>query len=596
MSHSPTSKRKSFDSLSEEKTVEYIPAKIRKLQAAQKYGLLRETKEQSDALKESEQEEVLFGPEAKISLLDRIVESQNHGEVRTEPTLSEKQFQEEQEILRNIVETRALKSVGEIAKGIIYSKPLKTSWNPPEWLLKKGEEYFEKIRSKYHIEVEGEDIPPPILSFKDMKLPKPALKVLKHKNISNPSLIQIQGLPVAFSGRDMIGIAFTGSGKTLTFILPIILFALEQEKKLPFESSEGPYGLILGPSRELARQTLNEILLFADEFRKYGYPSLRVALCVGGIDIREQLDVIRRGVHIVVATPGRLIDLLTKKKLNLQVCKYLCMDEADRMIDMGFEEDIRTIFSFFSDQRQTLLFSATMPKKIQQFAKSALVKPVLVNVGRAGAANMQVTQHIEYVKPEARIVQLLDTIQKTAPPVLIFAENKADVDDIHEYLLLKGIEAVAIHGDKDQEEREWAINSFRTGKKDILVATDIVSKGLDFKDIKHVINFDMPKDIENYVHRIGRTGRSKKAGLATTFVNNLSSETILLDLKHLLVEAKQTIPEFLQQLQDPSTLDNSGCSYCGGLGHRITDCPKLETQQSQQQGSKRDFLGGGGAW
>eukprot|EP00126_Sphaerothecum_destruens_P007508 Sdes_comp19880_c0_seq2m12192 len=143
MSHSPTSKRKSFDSLSEEKTVEYIPAKIRKLQAAQKYGLLRETKEQSDALKESEQEEVLFGPEAKISLLDRIVESQNHGEVRTEPTLSEKQFQEEQEILRNIVETRALKSVGEIAKGIIYSKPLKTSWNPPEWLLK----------SKYHIEV-----------------------------------------------------------------------------------------------------------------------------------------------------------------------------------------------------------------------------------------------------------------------------------------------------------------------------------------------------------------------------------------------------------------------------------------------------------
>jgi ATP-dependent RNA helicase DDX41 len=195
------------------------------------------------------------------------------------------------------------------------------------------------------------------------------------------------------------------------------------------------------------------------------------------------------------------------------------MDEADRMVDVGFEEDMRTVFSYFKAQRQTLLFSATMPQKIQDFARTALVKPIIVNVGRAGAANLDVIQEVEYVKQEAKIVYLLECLQKTAPPVLIFAENKADVDDIHEYLLLKGVEAVSIHGGKSQEERDWAIRMFKDGKKDVMVATDVAGKGMDFADIQHVINFDMPAEIENYVHRIGRTGRSGKTGIATTFIN-----------------------------------------------------------------------------
>lgn len=165
------------------------------------------------------------------------------------------------------------------------------------------------------------------------------------------------------------------------------------------------------------------------------------------------------------------------------------------MIDLGFEEDIRTIFSYFKGQRQTLLFSATMPKKIQNFAKSALVKPITINVGRAGAASMNVTQEVEYVKQEAKLVHLLSTLQKTAPPVLVFAEKKQDVDQIHEYLLLKSVEAVAIHGGKDQEERSRAIEQFRSQDKDVLVASDVASKGLDFQNIQHVINYDMPDDI-----------------------------------------------------------------------------------------------------
>jgi len=227
--------------------------------------------------------------------------------------------------------------------------------------------------------------------------------------------------------------------------------------------------------------------------------------------------------------------------------------------------------NFFVGQRQTLLFSATMPKKIQNFAKSALVSPVVVNVGRAGAANLDVIQEVEYVKQEAKIVYLLECLQKTRPPVLVFCENKADVDDIHEYLLLKvsyllnygycelvidnnlwqGVEAVAIHGGKDQEDREYAIRAFKEGKKDVLVATDVASKGLDFPDVQHVINFDMPKEIENYVHRIGRTGRCGKTGVATTFINKNQSEAILLDLKHLLIEAKQKVPPVLAAIEEP---------------------------------------------
>ena len=169
---------------------------------------------------------------------------------------------------------------------------------------------------------------------------------------------------------------------------------------------------------------------------------------------------------------------------------------------------------------QTLLFSATMPKKIQNFARSALVRPVTVNVGRAGAASMNIVQEVEFVEHEAKIVHILDCLRKTAPPVLIFAERKADVDAIHEYLLLKGCAATAVHGGKDMEDRLRAVAEFKQGRKDILVATDVASKGLDFPEIQHVINYDMPEDIENYVHRIGRTGRGKHTGTATTMVNN----------------------------------------------------------------------------
>ncbi|KZT20249.1 DEAD-domain-containing protein [Neolentinus lepideus HHB14362 ss-1] len=513
----------------------------------------------------------------------------------------ERAEEKDAEILAAIAARRKLASDLELAKGIQYTDPLKTSWRPPKYIRDRSAEENRRIRDKYHIIVEGDDIAAPIEHFTDMKIPEPLLKFLKSKRIFMPTPIQLQGLPVALSGRDMIGIAFTGSGKTLAFCLPLIMLACEEDAKLPLIKGEGPVGVVLCPSRELASQTYENILQWTEALSREGtYPRLNTLLCIGGISMSDQSHVLNNGLHIVVATPGRLIDMLEKKRFTFNNCKYVCMDEADRMIDLGFEDDVRTIMSFLRRQRQTLLFSATMPRKIQDFAQQSLTKPVLVNVGRAGAANLDVLQVVEYVKQEAKMVYLLECLQKTAPPVIVFSDNKNEVDDIQEYLLLKGVEAVAIHGSKSayaQEERQYAIKAFKSGAKDVMVASGVASKGLDFNDIQHVIIFSMPKEIEDYVHQIGRTGRSGKTGIATTFVNMNTPEQTLLDLKYLLMEAGQKVPPFLLTIDDPRAAQGGslkGCPVCGGLGHSISNCPKLEDTQRRQMASHRSNVDTGG--
>jgi ATP-dependent RNA helicase DDX41 len=531
-----------------------------------------------------------------ISLMDQARMLRASGEAATE---DEKRVADEAEMLRQVTEnTKALLSTAkEHAEGIKFTESLPTDWTPPAHIRAVPPEKAAELRKKWHILVEGDDIPAPMKSFRDMKFPKPVIEALNAKGITRPTPIQVQGLPVILSGRDMIGIAFTGSGKTVVFTLPMIMLALQEEMRLPLERGEGPIGVILAPSRELARQTYDNIQHIVDFLAAKRYPKLRCMLAIGGEDVRTQLDVMKEGVHMIVATPGRLNDHLSKKRLNLDLCKYICLDEGDRMLDLGFDEEIQKTFSYFKQQRQTVIFSATMPKKFQDFAKEALVRPVVVNVGRAGAANLDVIQEVEYVKQDAKVLYLLECLQKTAPPVLIFCQFKKDVDEIHEYLLLKGVSAVSIHGGKSQEERNEAIRQFKAMDKDVLIATDIAAKGLDFPDIQHVINFDMPEEIENYVHRIGRTGRCGKTGVATTFINRSVPDTALLDLKHLLMEAQQRVPPVLEALDDPEDLHRDtanpdlgiGCSFCGGRGHRIGNCPKLEKDKARV-GPKREYL------
>lgn len=615
---SPTPKSESED---EENFTPYVSVRERRRQELVKLGRIQQIQEDeiegkvSTASSGTEEEEFkhsrgsksntpdLYSREEEIlkrnknaSLLEQHKELQQAADQRKE-TLLDKQRREEERILASVSESTALKGVSELAKGVEYTDPIKTAWTPPRFVTAMPQARHERVWKKHCIDVEGIDPPPPLKKFQDMKFPKAIIDGLTKKGIKAPSPIQMQGIPTVLSGRDLIGIAYTGSGKTLVYVLPLIMFCLEQEARLPFQRDEGPYGLIIVPSRELAKQIHDVIEHFTSNFRNNGLPSLRTCLAIGGVPTSEAADVIRKGAHMMVATPGRLMDMLNKKIVTLDVCRYLCLDEADRMIDMGFEDDVRMIFSYFTGQRQTLLFSATMPKKIQNFARSALVAPILVNVGRAGAASMNILQEVEFVQPEAKIVHILDCLKKTSPPVLIFAERKQDVDIIHEYLLLKGCQAVAVHGGKDMEERIRAVSEFKAFKKDILVATDVASKGLDFPEIQHVINYDMPEDIENYVHRIGRTGRGTNTGTATTMINSKVDVAVLADLKHLLIEAKQKLPPFLASIQTENDqlnedLGSSGCSYCGGLGHRITACPKLEAVQQKKAGEvgKKDYL------
>lgn len=596
----------------DEEVEEWLPLKQRQ---AKKLESIKERLEpmakRSKAVETVSEEvhKVDAGPGSAKSLFEAYLTRDEADKAASE---EKKKKEEEEKILQAMTQDIPLQSIAQRAHGVVFSETITTTWRPPAWATARTPAENAEIRSRLMIDVDGENVPPPLERFVDMKLPKPILECLEKKRILKPSPIQIQGLPVILSGRDMIGVAHTGSGKTMVFTLPLVMFALEEEMRMPLRPNEGPIGLILCPGRELASQTYELVndLTLALTRSGMNYPVLSTALLIGGTNLRDQERILRNGVHIIVATPGRLIHFLKEKRISMMFCKYLCMDEADRLIDLGFEEDIRTIMDAFVSIRQTVLFSATMPKTIQNFAKSALANPIEVNVGRAGAASLDVLQEVEYVTQENKIVYLLDCLAKTPPPVLIFCENKSDVDSIHEYLLIKGVRAVAIHGGKDQQDRLQAVADFKSGFKDVLIATDIASKGLDFPQIQHVINFDMPKEIENYVHRIGRTGRGGHTGVATTFINKQCSPTILLDLKQLLIEAKQRVPPFLEDYipdldfgPTPQAADDDssvkGCSFCGGLGHRITNCPKAEAinrQRSQTAGgtASRGLRGDGG--
>lgn len=315
----------------------YISVKERKKQQLVKLGRIVQLsneaanigKSSSENEHDSDVNQEDLGRKFNISLLDQHTELKKIAESKKISAV-EKQLKEEEKILESVQEKTALMGVAELAKGIQYEDPIKTSWKPPRYIRTKPDYVHEAVRQKLKIIAEGELIPPPLKSFKDMKFPKPILIALDRKGILKPTPIQVQGIPTILSGRDLIGIAFTGSGKTLVFVLPLIMFSLEQEIRLPFESNEGPYGLIICPSRELAKQTYDIIKYYCGHLQQAGFPEIRCALAIGGTPVNETMSVVHHGIHILVATPGRLMDMLDKKMIKLDICRYLCMDEADR--------------------------------------------------------------------------------------------------------------------------------------------------------------------------------------------------------------------------------------------------------------------------
>jgi ATP-dependent RNA helicase RhlE len=349
-------------------------------------------------------------------------------------------------------------------------------------------------------------------TFTDLGLIEPLLRALTAEGYSTPTPIQAQAIPQLLRGGDVLGIAQTGTGKTAAFALPILQRLTESNRKLMPKS---PRALILTPTRELALQIL-------EGFTNYGkHLPLKRAIMHGGVSERPQIDAVRNGADILVATPGRLLDLLNQRHVNLSQVEVFVLDEADRMLDMGFIRDVRQIAAKVSSQRQTLLFSATMPNEIMDLAKSLLREYQRIEVTPPSTTVERIAQHVMFVSRDDKRKLLNDILQaKSVTRALVFTRTKHGANRVAEHLAKAGIKADAIHGNKSQGARQRSLAAFKSGNVRVLVATDIAARGIDVDGVSHVINFELPMEPESYVHRIGRTARAGAEGIAVSFCDD----------------------------------------------------------------------------
>ncbi|KAL5286865.1 DDX17.2 family protein [Megaselia abdita] len=418
----------------------------------------------------------------------------------------------------------------------------KNFYEPHIKVARRTDTEVDDFLASSEITVRGNNVPKPSLFFDEGGFPDYVMNEISKQGFDKPTAIQCQGWPIALSGRDLVGIAQTGSGKTLAYILPAIVHINNQPR---LQRGEGPIALILAPTRELAQQ----IQQVANEFGSR--TRVRNTCIFGGAPKQSQGRDLERGVEIVIATPGRLIDFLERNVTNLLRCTYLVLDEADRMLDMGFEPQIRKIIEQIRPDRQVLMWSATWPKEVRNLAEEFLHEYIQINIGSLTlAANhniMQIIDVCEEHEKDAKLLRLLqDLSNEPEPKTIIFVETKKRVDEIARMIQRRGWKAVAIHGDKSQQERDYVLQSFRSGRQGILVATDVAARGLDVEDVKFVINYDYPSNSEDYVHRIGRTGRSNRTGTAFTLFTP-SNANKAGDLINVLTEANQVInPKLLE--------------------------------------------------
>ena len=365
-------------------------------------------------------------------------------------------------------------------------------------------------------------------SFKNLNLNPKILAALENKGYTTPTPIQLQAIPHVLEGKDLLGIAQTGTGKTAAFSLPILHNLTESAKPV---KSHCVRTLILTPTRELASQIADNIEIYGKEL------GLRYAVIFGGVSERPQISNMQKGVDILIATPGRLLDLMNQGHIRFMHLEILVLDEADRMLDMGFINDVKKIIAKVPQERQTLFFSATMPDTIADLAHSILKKPVKIEVTPQSTTVERIEQKINYVERGNKLPLLKRILkQEDAKSVLIFSKTKHGANKIVDYLDKSSIAVAAIHGNKSQGAREKALLNFREGKVQALVATDIAARGIDIPAISHVINYDVPMDPESYVHRIGRTARAGRQGIAITFCD--PSETKLLQAVEKTIKYK----------------------------------------------------------
>merc|ERR1711939_883196 len=446
------------------------------------------------------------------------------------------------------------------------------------------------------IKVAGKDVPKPVQKWSQCGLNVQSLEVIRKLGYERPTAIQMQAVPAIMSGRDVIGVAKTGSGKTIAFLLPMFRHIRDQR---PLEGSDGPIGLIVTPTRELATQIHKECKPF---LRALG---LRAVCAYGGAPIKDQIADLKRGAEIVVCTPGRMIDLLAANSgrvTNLKRVTYVVLDEADRMFDMGFEPQVMKILANIRPDRQTVLFSATFPRQMEALARKTLQSPVEITVGGRSVVAPEITQMVEVREEKEKFHRLLELLgelynddEDARTPIFVDRQEKAD--DLLKDLMRKGYPCMSIHGGKDQIDRDSTIDDFKAGVVPIMIATSVAARGLDVKQLKLVVNFDAPNHLEDYVHRAGRTGRAGNTGTAVTFLTE-EQDRYAVDIAKALKQSGQPVPESVQKLVDTfmekvkAGKERAGASGFGGKGlerlDQERDAAKARERKTFKTGDEGD--------
>lgn len=440
------------------------------------------------------------------------------------------------------------------------------------WSEKKLENMRERdwriFKEDFNIATKGGSIPNPMRNWQESGLPKRLLDIVEQVGYTDPSPIQRAAIPIAMQSRDLIGVAVTGSGKTAAFLLPLLTYISDLPALDEMTKNDGPYAIILAPTRELAQQIEIEAKKFATPL---GFTCVSL---VGGHSIEEQSYNMRDGAEIIIATPGRLVDCIERRVLVLSQCCYIIMDEADRMIDLGFEEPVNKILDALpvtnekpdtdeaenasamtqhvglSKYRQTMMYTATMPSAVERIAKKYLRRPAQVTIGNVGEAVDSVEQRVEFIQGEEKRKKRLNEIlhsNEFAPPIIVFVNVKRNCDNVARDIQKMGFSCVTLHGSKTQDQREAALKSLRDGQTEILVATDLAGRGIDVPDVSLVVNFNMATNIESYTHRVGRTGRAGKTGVAITFLGG-EDHDVLYDLKQMISKSQiSRLPDELRR-------------------------------------------------
>jgi ATP-dependent RNA helicase DDX46/PRP5 len=461
----------------------------------------------------------------------------------------------------------------------------KNFYKEPADLSEMTEEELADLRLELDgIKVSGKDVPKPVQKWSQCGLNTQSMEVIGKLGYDRPTAIQMQAIPSIMSGRDVIGVAKTGSGKTIAFLLPMFRHIRDQR---PLEGSDGPVGLIMTPTRELATQIHKECKPFLKAMH------LRAVCAYGGAPIKDQIADLKRGAEIIVCTPGRMIDLLAANSgrvTNLRRVTYVVLDEADRMFDMGFEPQVMKIFANIRPDRQTILFSATMPRIMDALAKKTLQSPVEITVGGRSVVAPEITQIVEVREEKEKFHRLLELLGELYDKdedarTLIFVDRQEKADD-----LLKDL--MSIHGGKDQIDRDSTIDDFKAGVIPIMIATSVAARGLDVKQLKLVVNFDAPNHLEDYVHRAGRTGRAGNTGTAVTFVTE-DQEQYSVGISKALEQSGQPVPErlnemrksFRDKVKSGKSKDSSGF---GGKGLERLDAEREVARARERKTHKTD--------